>query len=81
MKPIGRNVLVALLPPPPKSTILFTEGIGTGGITQRGIVKATGAKCQHVTVGDTVLVRTTLGVAIGDLTLFPENACVARVEE
>ena len=81
MRPIGRTVLVSMLPAPPKSTLIYTDGIGTDSITQRAKVVATGDKCQHVEVGDTVLVRTTLGVVVGDLTLFPENACVARVEE
>ena len=79
MTPIGRNALVALLPEPPKSTILYTEGIAPEGITRRAVVQAVGGLCEHVAVGDTVLVRTTLGVQLGDLVLVPENACIAKV--
>lgn len=79
MTPIGRNALVEILPERPKSSILYTEGIGTEAITRRAVVKAVGGLCQHVAVGDTVLIRTTLGVQVGNLTLVPENACVARV--
>jgi hypothetical protein len=81
MTPIGQNVLVRLLPERPRSTILYTEGIAPDQITRRGVVEATGRLCRNVKPGDTVLVRTTLGVSIGDLSLFPENACVATIVE
>lgn len=81
MVPLGKNVLVSLLPEPPRSAILITDGIAPERITRRATVKATGALVQHVSRGETVLVRTTLGVQCGNYLLVPEEACVATIND
>lgn len=77
-RPIGRTCLVQLLPSPKTSTIL--EVVEPEKITQRGVVTAVGPKCKWVEVGQTYILRVSLGVTIGDLLLVPEVACMAKVE-
>lgn len=75
--PLGRQVLVQRLPERPKSTILFTAGIGPDALTTRCTVLQTGPRCRYVKPGDTVLARTSLGRELGDHLLLPEEACLA----
>lgn len=79
-QPIGRRVLLALLPEPPKSSLLITEGIAPEGLTRRATVVAAGERCKYVTPGDVVVVRTTTGKTVGDHLVIEEQACVAIVE-
>lgn len=80
MTPLGRNVLLDLLPETPRSTLIYTEGLGAEGLVQRGVIRAVGPRCRYATVGQTVLCRITLGTKVGDHLLLPETACLAEVE-
>lgn len=81
MIPIGRHVIVTLLPEAPASTILYTEGLAPEKLTRRAVVKAVGSLCRHTVPQSVVIVRSNLGTQIGSDLLLPESACLATVTE
>lgn len=81
LTPLGRRVLLTLLPEPPKSTIILDPGLTPEGLTRRGTVLAVGEKCQYVAVGDTVIVRISTGKTVGDQMVIEEQAILATIPE
>ena len=80
LQPLGRRVLLDLLPEPPKSTLLITEGLTPEGLTRRARVVAAGERCKYVQVGDIVVVRTTTGKTVGAQLVIEEQACLATLK-
>lgn len=82
MTPIGRHVVVRLLPEPPRSTIIHMDHLTPDAMNRRATVVSVGSTCRNVKPGETVVVRLAVGVAIdadGGLYLVPEVACVATI--
>lgn len=76
--PIGRTLLVRVLPAEGKSSIIEVVE-QDDRLTHRAVAEVLGPKCRFVEPGKTYLVRTSLGVPLGDRLLVPEVACLARV--
>lgn len=79
-RPIGRTCFVSLLPEQHVSPLAAGVPRDSEALVRRGVVTKAGPKCKHVQPGLTYLVRSSLGVVVGDELLLPEVACLALVE-
>ena len=75
-RPIGRTCLVRVLPPEGKSSIIQVVE-QDDRLTHKAVVEVKGPKCRFVEEGQTYIVRTSLGVPMGDRLMVPEVACMA----
>lgn len=79
LMPIGRYVLLQMLPETPASPLLVAS-LAPEGLTRRGTVLAVGGTCKYLRGGEAVIVRITTGKTIGtDQLVIHETACLATV--
>ena len=67
-----------VLPPEGKSQIIEVVE-QDDRLTHKAVVETRGPKCRYVEEGKTYIVRTSLGVPLGDRLLVPEVACMALI--
>lgn len=77
-QPVGRTCFVRLRPATAKSTVIEVVELDDRLVHEADMVRV-GPKCKWVVAGRRYLVRSSLGVPVGDLTLLPEVACLAEL--